>query len=144
MAAIYGYKFGIEVIYTTTLYPLESTDSMEITASVDGGSMELIPYDSLSVDHALISASYTQTRWYFTYFAEDFLAMDHALISASYIQTRWYFTDAYEDSLSVDYALIDASYIPKLVMAATGSSGKPYEELQLSVTISNTCTMELI
>ena len=135
---------GFKITLTTTLYPVEVADSLEFSVGLSGGNMDLIPMDYLSTTHALISATYQQTRWYFTHFEEDFLATTHDLYSATYIQTRWYYTAAEEDFLSTTHALIDATYRQIVVKVDTGSSGKPYEELQLAIAIHTASRMELV
>ena len=143
MAAIYMWRGLNRLVLTTTLYPVEVADSLELSVSVSGGNMDQIPMDYLSTTHALISATYIQTRWYFEHDEEDFLATTHDLVSATYIQKRWYYTADEEDFLSTTHALIDASYIRRLVKVDTGSSGKPYEELQLAIAIHTASRMEL-
>lgn len=141
MAAIYMWPTDNQIILTTTLYPVDVQDGLTFSARVSGGAMAEIAKDYITSDLGAISASYVQKRWYYTDDAgEDFTTSGFGAISASYVQKRWYFfEDAGEEFITSGFGAISASLRNLLVIGDT-----PDESLQISITINNTCTMELI
>jgi len=139
MAAIFMWRLKAQQVLTTTLYPVDANDGLDLSLALTKGTLAEIPHDELTVTEELISASYIQTRWFLTDAYEDSLTATEELVSASYTQVRWFFTDSYEESLTVTEELVDATYIRKLVEADS-----PDEGLQFSLAIKDTCSMGLV
>jgi len=142
MAAIYMWPVDNQIILTTTLYPVEVVESIQLGAVIKDGSMWEIPFDEVATTHDLLSGSYTQLRWWYSdgpY--QDDVSTTHDLLSGTYVQLRWWYTDGpYDDEVATTHDLISASHIRGLVIGDT-----PDEELQLGAAIYPAgCSMELI
>ena len=115
MAAIYMWFSDEEIIVlTTTLYPVDAEDYLQLAGSIVSGTMTL-PYTDHAIDilpAEFVSASYIQKRWYYEYGPDE----DHfEILAAEFVST---------------------SYIRIRVIGEA-----PPEELQLDFTIKNTSTM---
>jgi len=142
MAAIYMWFSDEEtIVLTTTLYPVDVSDGLVFSATVSGGQMGEIWGDFNTAAIGPVSASYIQKRWYlFDDAGEDFNTAAIGPVSASYIQKRWYlFDDAGEDFNTAAIGPVSGSNRYLLVEGDT-----PDESLQISITINDTCTMDLI
>jgi hypothetical protein len=146
MAAIYCPPWPKDVEVTTTLYPIVVVDYMQVAASFNAGWMAQIPHDEIEASHDVQSASYIQARWWYTdgpY--DDYTEASHDIQAGSYIQTRWWYLDGpYDDYTEATHDIQSGSYIRLIVRAKTGSTGKPYERLQMVATINDTCTMDAV
>ena len=140
MAAIYQPIIGGIQWLSTTLYPIDANDNVQVTMSFEDGSIEPIPSDAFEGSKSLVDGSYIQKRWFYTdgpY--EDAYEGSKTLVDGSYIQKRWFYTDGpYEDAYEGSKVLIDGSYVKKRVF---GDS--PDEELLLTCAIESG-TLELI
>lgn len=142
MAAIYMWRVDEQLLLTTTLYPAEAVESMNIGATIVDGAMPLIPWDALQTyNDDLKSISYTQVRWFYEdgpY--DDALETTDDLLSMSYTQVRWFYEDGpYEDGLVVTSDLRSITYTLKGVLADA-----ELEKLYLGARITTDCSMELI
>ena len=141
MAAIFMWRVNEVEVLTTTLYPLDVNDGLEISTSFSFGSMPEIPSDAAETTYSLLNGTYTQLRWFFTdgpY--EDSAENLYSLLDGTYTQLRWFHVDGpYDDSAENLYSLLDGTHIRKRVEADS-----PDEKLDISATIRNTCTMELV
>jgi len=141
MAAIYTwYDDGI-VYLTTTLYPVEVLEAMELNISITVGSMYLVPTDEIAFINDMDSTIYTQVRWFYEDgpYADE-IAFINDMDSTSYVQTRWFYEDGpYTDEIGFTDDMFEIIVLLKGVLADT-----PDEELQLSIAIDATCSMDLI
>jgi len=55
MAAIYQWFVGKEVVYTTTLYPLEAGDALDFTVTLEEFSMSALPEDFMEFGVTFLS-----------------------------------------------------------------------------------------
>lgn len=141
MAAIYGWYGSNVLLLTTTLYPVDVDDSMELSITINIGSMTLIPLDNLETSHEVMDGLYVQERWFYSdgpY--EDSLETSQIVMDGTYVQERWFYSDGpYDDSIDTSHEVMNGSYVNKRVEADT-----PDEELQLAISIDSSCTMEAI
>ena len=114
MAAIYMWPVDDQILLTTTLYPVDAVEKLEISCAPLSGWLAPIPSESLETAHSVIDMSYVQARWYL----ED---------------------GPYEDELETAHTVLDMTYVRKKVEADS-----PDEGLQLAITIETTCTMDAI
>lgn len=130
MAAIYQWIIGDEVVYTTTLYPIEAEDSLQLTVTVqDGGYLSNFPVDNVSFSWSpeqfelvtLLLSSNTDTDYVqFEWEPREFELVE-LLLSAN--------TDV--DYVQFEWAPIDFEIIDMLVICDT-----PDESLQFTVTVN--------
>jgi len=141
MAAIYMWPVDDQILLTTTLYPVDAVEKLEISCAPLSGWLAPIPSESLETAHSVIDMSYVQARWYLEdgpY--EDELETAHTVLDMTYVQTRWYLEDGpYDDELESAHTVLDMTYVRKKVEADS-----PDEGLQLAITIETTCTMDAI
>lgn len=146
MAAIYCPPWPKDLEVTTTLYPVVVVDSMQVTAGFSDGWMSQIPRDYAAMSQDAQRGTYIQARWWYEdgpY--DDYIKMTQDAQRGTYIQTRWWYEDGpYDDYIAMTQDAQRGTYIHKIVRAKTGSTGKPYERLQMTTTINNTCTMDLV
>jgi hypothetical protein len=137
MAAIYQW-FDTTIYVTTTLYPVEAFDGIDISVTIDSGSMTALPGEGIDVAHDLISGTYTQLRWFYTdgpY--TDGLDVTHDLVAGTYTQLRWFYTDGpYNEGIDVTHDLVAGSYDQVLIEADS-----PDEGLDLSIAIETSSSM---
>jgi hypothetical protein len=57
MAAIYMWFESELQVFTTTLYPVEVADSMQLSADISAGSLTPVPYESLDLSGDIASAA---------------------------------------------------------------------------------------
>ena len=141
MAAIYMWPVDDQILLTTTLYPVEVNDSLEINVTLSGGFLELIPGSSLESTQTILDGTYTQVRWFYTDGIYDSdLESTQDMEDGTYVQVRWFYRDGpYDDNLESTQVMLDGTYISKLVAADT-----PDEKLQLALAINNNCSMDAI
>ena len=140
MAAIYSWFPEAQQLLTTTLYPIDTTETMSISISLTSGTMEPIAFEELEYSFDVVAGSYTQIRWFYTdgpYTDEVEYTFD--VVAGSYTQIRWFHTDAYDDEIEYTFDVVAGEYNQVRVYADT-----PDEELQLSISIDADGTMELI
>jgi len=144
MAAIYQW-FKNFIIYTTTLYPVEVVDEMQLDAVIDGDAlMRALPEDDTQISAIIaIDGSYTQLRWFHTYGPEEDDTQVSAIIviDGTYTQLRWFHAYGPEED--------DTQISAIIVINGTYESGRvwgdtPDEELQLDGVIDADCTMDAI
>lgn len=135
MAAIYMWFDNEEMVLTTTLYPVEVEDNLQLNVSLSSGSLEPIPLDevdvsysigSISVDEILLTAPPVDDDADVSY-ALSGIEVKTVLLSASPV----------DDDADASYNIVNVEVLSKLVIADT-----PDEELQLACSIDPTgCSM---
>ena len=144
MAAIYCPPWPLEV--TTTPYPVEVFDKIELTISFDDGYMGELPHSEATIDFGSTGGSWSQERWFSSdgpYDSDGTIDFDSP--GGRWLQVRWFYEDGpYDSNATIGFGAVDGLWKNKLVVADTGSTNKPYEELQLNIAISPDCAMELI
>lgn len=141
MAAIYTPQWVLDLELTTTLYPVEAIESLELSIAVTESRMSLLPADEVAVTMDVGTATNIQLRWFYSdgpY--DDDVAVTFGAEDGSYVQLRWFYTDGpYDDDVAVTFDVGAASNVNKLIEADAG-----IEELQLSIAIDTNSTMDLI
>jgi hypothetical protein len=117
MAAIYHFwDPGVEVLLTTTLYPVDVDDSIALEITFTGGTMIPIPQTAAS---------------------GTFGVGDDGTLQ----QLRWFYTDGpYFNDASGTFGPGDDGVLRSLLIIGD----TPDEEQQITVRINDTCTMDLI
>ena len=141
MAAIYMWPVDDQILLTTTLYPVEVVDSLQISVTMNLGDMFLLPHSEFQSTFGMEDGTYTQLRWFYSDGPYDSdLQSTFGMENGTYTQLRWFYEDGpYDSDLQSTFAMLDGTLINKLVIADT-----PDESLQLNVVINNTCSMELV
>lgn len=140
MAAIWMWRGISQEVWTTTLYPIDTLESLSVSVSPFGGKLEPIAYEAISASSDLISGSYTQKRWFYSdgpYL--EYLKAAPSVISGSYVQKRWFYSDFYEESIEHTMEVISGTYVRLKIIATS-----PDEKLQMNVVLGNDCTMDAI
>lgn len=136
MAAIYCPTWPKEV--TTTLYPVDVTETIVFGISLTAGSMDVPLSEYITANMDFVSGYHYQARWFYEdgpY--DDTITGTFDFISGYHYQARWFYDDGpYDDSITGNFNLVNGYYLNKLVKADT-----PDEELQLTCVINNSCTM---
>jgi hypothetical protein len=141
MAAIYMWPLDNQIVLTTTLYPVDVTDSLKFSASFSSGRMLPIPVDHINVAHDVIEATYEQKRWWWEDgpYLDDF-NVAHDVIEATFIQKRWWWEDGpYLDQLNVSHDVIEITMINKGVDVETS-----IEKMKIFARIDTTSTMDAV
>jgi len=141
MAAIYMWPVDDQILLTTTLYPVEVVDSLQVGLTFSGGFLDLIPGSDFQSTQLMQDGTYIQVRWFYEDGPYDSdLASTQGMEDGTYIQVRWFYEDGpYDSDLQSTQTLLDGTYVSKLIEADT-----PDEELQLALTINDTCSMDAI
>ena len=141
MAAIYTPMWPIDIEVTTTLYPVDVTDAMDISVDVAESSMGLIPSDELLNTFRMGDSTYIQKRWFYEAGPfDDYIENTFGMEDGTYIQKRWFLVDGpYDDYIENTFGMEDGSLINKLVEVDS-----PDEELQLSCVTNSASTMSAI
>lgn len=142
MAAIYCPTWPKEV--TTTLYPVDVTDTVVFGITLASGRMELLPTSGpIAPALNMLSGTLVQERWFVSDGPYDSGPITSALamLGGTLIQERWFLSDGPYDSGPITSALsmLDGTLVNKLVIADS-----PDESLQLGARINSSCSMELI
>jgi hypothetical protein len=144
MAAIYMWVDDEELItLTTTLYPVDVTETIVFGASATTSSMKEIQQDYYTQGNFSVQdGSYTQLRWFY-YDGPYYDAYTHGnfdVLDGTYIQLRWFLTDGpyYDAYTQGNFSVQDGTLINKLVVADS-----PDEEIQMSASAAPS-TMELV
>lgn len=130
MAAIYQwFSPGEEQTFTTTLYPLESVEGVQVSASINTTTMSLIPFDNLEVAASFLSAEYNMLL------IEDGPYLDELSISPSLLTVDYneiLIEDGpYPDTLEVAAAFLSAEYTRLLIEIYA-----PDEAIQITAAIN--------
>jgi hypothetical protein len=143
MAAIYMWPLEFKLVLTTTPYPVDVTDRLVFGATLNTGFMSFLPTENVQGSADVVSGYYEQHRWFY----EDGPYLDDVeasadVVSGYYEQHRWFYEDGpYLDDVQASADVVGIGWYSYLVQVKTGSDQKPYEELQLSCTINDTCSM---
>ena len=149
MAAIYCPPWPKDLVLTTTPYPVDVTEAIVFGVTIVSGTLKPIPAAEVTGTFGMgADGTLEQLRWFFEDGPYDgevtgtFGMGDEGTL----VQLRWFFEDGpYPSEVTGTFGMgPDGSLESKLVQADTGSNQKPYEELQLGITIDATCTMDLI
>lgn len=132
MAAIYMWRQGEVTVITTTPYPLDATDGMDVTLSFTEGSMVDVPVDEAQTyDLEAFDGSYTQLRWFYDYGPDTDEAQTTNLeaFEGSYTQLRWFYEYGpdTDEAQTTDISAVGGEYNLKLVEADS-----PDEEIDIS------------
>jgi len=105
MAAIYMWvEYNLELL-TTTLYPIELIDGVNMLPTLVGFGMRVIPEDTVNADFSLVSMSLRQLLK--TYGpVEDTINADFALASVTLRQLLKTYGPV-EDTINADFILVD-------------------------------------
>ena len=141
MAAIYMWIEDEYILLTTTLYPVEVVDNLQIGITFSGGFMSPIPESIISATQDMEDGTYIQVRWfYFDGPYDSDLEATQDMGDGTYVQVRWFYYDGpYDSDLEATQAMADGTYVTKLVLADT-----PDEALQFALSINNTCSMDAV
>ena len=138
MAAIYMWPLEFKLVLTTTPYPVDVTDAIVLGIAIDGGAMELPPYEEIEGSVDLVNGYWYQARWFYTdgpY--DDSCEADVDLPGGYWYQARWFYTDGpYDDACEASVDLPSGYWLNKLVLVDT-----PDELLQLSCVVDTTSSM---
>lgn len=130
MAAIYQWFVGDEVVYTTTLYPIDVTDGLQLYAATNPyGNLSIFPVDYTTTD-ANISDVYLDVVLLSGDTGEDYTTTDSSIPNI-YIDLLLQSGDTGEDYSTTDSSMIDI-YIDELLVTCD----TPDESLQLSCTVN--------
>ncbi len=140
MAAIFVW-LGSQTILTTTPYPIDVADNIQLAITFSGGFLDLIPESDLQSTQDMQDGTYIQVRWFYEDGPYDSdLQSTQDMQDGTYIQVRWFYEDGpYDSDLQSTQIMLDGTYETKLVIADS-----PDEKLQMAITINDTCTMDLI
>jgi hypothetical protein len=132
MAAIYMWRQGEVTVITTTPYPLDATDGMDVVLSFSEGALTDVPVDEVQTyDITAFDGSYTQLRWFYTYGpdTDEVQSTNVTAFDGSYTQLRWFYTYGpdTDEAQTTDISAFDGAYNLKLVEADS-----PDEEIDIS------------
>jgi hypothetical protein len=144
MAAIYMWPKDNYLILTTTLYPVDVTDSMVMSVEFTGGFMSPLPAAEVSgIFGPGPDGVLEQLRWFYSdgpydnEVAGTFGPGDEGEL----IQLRWFYTDGpYDNEVSGTFGVGPAGDLRQLIIYGD----TPDESLQLAVTVNDTCTMDAV
>ena len=143
MAAIYCPPWPKDLEVTTTLYPIDVTETVHLGGTLSGGVLEPIPNEDWAATFGTTSdGTLTQLRWFYEDgpYDDQWTASFETGIDRTLVQLRWYYEDGpYDDEWTASFSASDGTLVNKLVEADS-----PDEMLHLGCTILNTCTMDLI
>ena len=131
MAAIYQWHFtGVEIVFTTTLYPLEAADAIDLSITLDSFSMHSIPQDAMDFGLSFVSGTLEQiliaTGPY-----DD--AMDFNLSFVSGLLEQILLTTGpYDDAMDFNLSFISGLLEDKLVRIYA-----PDEALEMSIVLDS-------
>jgi hypothetical protein len=141
MAAIYMWPEDKQIILTTTLYPVDVTDSLAIEITFTGGSMSPLPESDAAFVLGLQGGILQQEIWYFSDGPYDSdAAFSLGLVGGILQQEIWFFSDGpYDSDAKFRIGMGESGLlIGKLVSIDT-----PDEKLQLACTIDPCSMMEV-
>ena len=144
MAAIYSWFKGKQILLTTTLYPIDVTEYMQLGVAFFTGTIEEIPNDDWKATFETNGdGTLVQLRWFYTDgpYDDEWQASFETNGDGTLVQLRWFYSDGpYDDEWKATFETSnDGTLVNKLVEADS-----PDESLQLGCVILNTCTMDLI
>jgi len=141
MAAIYMWPVDDQILLTTTLYPVEVVDSLQLSVAISAGGMFEIASSEIEATFGVEDGTYIQLRWFYSDGPYDSdIEATFGTEDGTYIQLRWFYTDGpYDSDIEATFGMEDGTLVNKLVTADT-----PDEALQLSLAINNTCTMDAV
>ena len=138
MAAIYMWFDGEEQVWTTTLYPVEIIELLEMSASLTGGGMANIAESEYTLDGALLSFEQVEIL-IDTPIEEDAYTLDGALLSFT-LEDLLIDVDGGADEYTLDGALLSFEFENLLVTVDT-----PDEMLQLACDLNSVdCSMTAV
>lgn len=143
MAAIYMWPVDNQVILTTTLYPVDVTEALQLSITFTDGDMFLIPFDDVTNSFGMgPDGTLEQLRWFLEdgpY--DDEVTASFGMEDGTLEQLRWFFEDGpYDDEVTAGFGMGSLGYLDRLLVIGD----TPDEALQISITINDTCTMELL
>jgi len=135
MAAIYmWFEAGIEFL-TTTLYPIEMIDELQLNFNITDSSMSPIPQDSLNLSYGMNGVILNQILIAYGPNLDE-LDISAGLVSVLLNQILLSYGPN-QDELDISYDLVNVQLVSLLVTADT-----PDEKLQLDFNISSSgCSM---
>lgn len=144
MAAIYMWPVDNQILLTTTLYPVDVTDAIAMSITFTDGTMLPIPSAEITGSFGMgPTGDLVQLRWFYTdgpydgEVAGSFGMGDDGTL----VQLRWFYVDGpYDGEIGGTFGMGPGGALTQLVVFAD----TPDESLQLSITINDTCTMDLI
>ncbi len=141
MSAIYMWHSGTQIFLSTTPYPIEVVELLQLDVTFSGGILDLIPESDLQFTQDMQDGTYIQVRWFYEDGPYDSdLQFIQDMQDGTYIQVRWFYEDGpYDSDLQSTQLMLDGTYETKLVEADT-----PDEKLQLDIAINNTCSMDSV
>lgn len=137
MAAIYMWRQGEVLVITTTPYPIDYTESLEISVSPVSGDLFAIPQDYFDTGIALVSGELNLIR-FDQFVDEEGFDTGLALVSGQLNIIR-FDVFAEEEAFDTGISLISGTLIGKVVEGDT-----PDESLEVSCTIESDCSMTAV
>ena len=141
MAAIYQWFEENQTLLTTTLYPVETVEALQISGEVSGGALIAIPVEDIEGSADIVNMTYIQQRWFYEdgpY--DDGIQGDADIVNMTYVQQRWFITDGpYDESIEGSADVVNITNVNKRVEADT-----PDESLQIGFEIANTSSMTAV
>ena len=132
MAAIYMWRQGEVTVITTTPYPLDATDGMDVSLSFTEGSLTNVPVDEVqSYNVEAFGGDYYQLRWFYTYGpdTDEVQSTDVTAFDGAYNRIRYFYTYGpdTDEVQSTDVTAFGGEYNLKLIEADS-----PDEEIDIS------------
>lgn len=138
MAAIYMWFDGVDVTYTTTLYPLEAWEAVVFTVDIASGAMREIPRDTFLTHAEFISGTITQIR-YEQNIPEDTYLTHAGFISGTITQIR------FEQNIPEDTYLTHAEFIGGIITPKLITIYKPPDGTEFYIDLDyNNCSMDAV
>lgn len=130
MAAIYQWFVGDEVVYTTTLYPIDVTDGLQLYAATNPyGNLTIFPVDNTTTDSS-VTDIYIEVLLLTSNVEDDYTTTDSSVTNI-YIDLLLQTGDVGDDSTTTDSSVTQI-YIDELLVTCD----TPDESLQLSCTVN--------
>lgn len=144
MAAIYMWRQGETIVITTTPYPIEGVEAVEVGASAGPGNMGPIISDDVAPQMVTpVAMTYDQLRWFLNDgpYDDDVAPQMVTPVAMTYDQLRWFLEDGpYDDATAPQMVQpVAMTYEAKLVYADS-----PDEELEVSGSASSASSMTAV
>jgi hypothetical protein len=126
------------ILHSTTLYPVDAGDSVELGGVLSYGHMMEMPIDEVAMGYSMHDGTYEQVIWYIDYGPDiDEVEMGFDMQGSTYEQVIWYIDYGPDtDEVEMGFDLVDGTLINKLVEADS-----PDESLQLGCAIDSSSSM---
>ena len=121
MAAIYMWRIGGEIIFTTTPYPIEATEGQAVSCELLEGGMWVWPEDELDVGFSMAGGELLQVLITAPY-EEDFLDVGFSMPGGTLVEVL-IVAPPEEDFLDVAMSHVDGELLDLLVTVYSPAQG---------------------